>query len=117
MAVAIPDAFGERGLLFAGSYVVIQVGRHTFLTFVASDHGTIERERAGRILMWFSAAGVFWIAGGVATGSTRAALWLVALAIDYSGPLALYWVPWRPRLVEDTWQVGHIISPSGSSSS
>src|ERR671925_1162195 len=35
MAVAIPKAFGHRALLFAGSYVAIQVGRHTFLTFVA----------------------------------------------------------------------------------
>ena len=29
MAVAIPDAFGDAGLLFAGAYVAIQVGRHT----------------------------------------------------------------------------------------
>ena len=28
MAVAIPEAFGERALLFAGAYVAIQVGRH-----------------------------------------------------------------------------------------
>ena len=32
MAIAIPEAFGDRGLLFAGAYVAIQVGRHTFLT-------------------------------------------------------------------------------------
>ena len=50
MAVAIPEAFGDRALLFAGSYVAIQVGRHTFLTFAAAGRGTIERERAGRIL-------------------------------------------------------------------
>ena len=36
MAIAIPEAFGDRGLLFAGAYVAIQLGRHTFLTFVAS---------------------------------------------------------------------------------
>ena len=29
MAVAIPQAFGGRALLFAGSYVAIQVGPHT----------------------------------------------------------------------------------------
>src|SRR5439155_4965628 len=33
MAIAVPEAFGARALLFAGSYVAIQVGRHTFLTF------------------------------------------------------------------------------------
>jgi low temperature requirement protein LtrA len=105
MAVAIPEAFGEYGLLFAASYVAIQVGRHTFLTFVASERGTLEREAAGRILTWFVAAGVFWIAGGLADGSERTVLWLVALAIDYCAPLVLYWVPGRQRLTGATWQV------------
>ena len=36
MAVAIPGAFGDRALLFAGAYVAIQVGRHAFLTFVVA---------------------------------------------------------------------------------
>ena len=66
MAVAIPEAFGDRALLFAGSYVAIQVGRHLFLTFAAADAGTIERERALHILIWFTAAGVLWIAGALA---------------------------------------------------
>ena len=46
MAVAIPEAFGDRALLFAGSYVAIQVGRHPFLTFAGGGRGTIERSRA-----------------------------------------------------------------------
>src|SRR5262245_30148741 len=45
MAVAIPDAFGERAMLFAAAYVTIQVGRHLFLTFVSTSRGTIEYER------------------------------------------------------------------------
>ena len=105
LAVAIPDAFGDRGLLFAGSYVAIQVGRHAFLTFVASGRGTIERERAAHILIWFCAAGVLWIAGGLADGSTRVALWLAALAIDYSGPYATYWVPRVRRIAHTHWNV------------
>ena len=86
MAVAIPDAFGSQGLLFACSYVAIQVGRHTFLTFVSARPGTIERERAAHILVWFFAAGMFWIAGAFVEDEARAALWLVALAIDYLAP-------------------------------
>jgi low temperature requirement protein LtrA len=106
MAVAIPDAFGEHALLFAGSYVAIQVGRHAFLTFAAAQPGTIERERAGRILTWFVAAGVLWIAGALADGPARTALWLGALALDYGAPLVLFWVPGRPRLEGATWDVG-----------
>ncbi len=105
MAVAIPHAFGDHALLFAGSYVAIQVGRHLFLTFVAAEPGTIERERAGRILTWFVAAGVLWIAGALVDGPARIALWLVALALDYGAPLVLFWVPGRPRLAGSTWNV------------
>jgi low temperature requirement protein LtrA len=106
MSVAIPNAFSEHALLFAGSYVAIQVGRHAFLTFVAAEPGTIERERAGRILTWFVAAGVLWIAGALADGPARTALWLAALALDYGAPLVLFWVPGRPRLEGATWDVG-----------
>jgi low temperature requirement protein LtrA len=106
MSVAIPDAFGEHALLFAGSYAAIQVGRHSFLTFAAAEPRTIERERAGRILTWFVAAGVLWIAGAFADGPARTALWLAALALDYGAPLVLFWVPGRPRLEGATWDVG-----------
>ena len=105
MAVAIPQAFGSHGLLFAGAYVAIQVGRHTFLTFVAAEPGTIERERAARILTWFLVAGVLWIAGGLAEDEVRWAFWLAALAVDYAAPLVLYWVPGRRRLPSSTWEV------------
>jgi low temperature requirement protein LtrA len=106
MAIAIPDAFGDKALLFAACYVAIQVGRQFFLTFVAAERGSIERDRAGRILAWFVAAGVLWIAGALADGSSRTVLWLAALAVDYGAPLVTYWLPGRPRLPLDTWEVG-----------
>jgi low temperature requirement protein LtrA len=106
MAIAIPEAFGDKSLLFAASYVAIQIGRHSFLTFAAADRGTIERRRAGRILTWFVAAGALWIAGALAEGSTRTALWLGALALDYGAPLVTFWLPGRPRLRPEAWEVG-----------
>jgi len=105
MAVAIPDAFGERALLFAGAYVAIQVGRHAFLAFATADRGSLERSRAVRILTWFAVAGVFWIAGALVDGWLRPALWLLALAIDYAAPSVLYWLPGLPRLTHQTWEV------------
>ncbi len=105
LAVAIPEAFGDQGLLFAGSYVAIQVGRHTFLTFACADPGTIERERSGRILAWFVLAGVFWIAGGLVEGEARTILWLIALTIDYGAPRRLYWIPGREPLRHDSWDI------------
>src|SRR3954447_25224328 len=76
MAAAMPAAFTARAGLFVGSYLAIQIGRHSFLTFVAAGPGTLERERAGRILVWFCAAGVFYAAGAVAEGPARTALWV-----------------------------------------
>jgi low temperature requirement protein LtrA len=105
LAVSIPEAFGERGLLFAGAYVTMQVGRQSFLTFVASERGTNEARRSGRILIWFVAAGVLWLAGGVAEDGTRWALWLAALGLDYAAPLVRYRVPGLAPLGLDAWEV------------
>jgi low temperature requirement protein LtrA len=109
MAVAIPEAFGDRALLFAGTYVAIQVGRHTFLTFAAAAAGSPERARSGAILTWFVVAGVFWIAGGLADGELRTVLWLIGLAIDYVAPAVTYWLPGRRRVGPTAWdiEVGH----------
>src|SRR3954454_21710922 len=106
MAAAIPQAFGAEAGLFVASYLAIQIGRHTFLTFGAAGPGTIERARAEAILVWFLAAGLFWVAGAIADGALRTALWLVALAIDYAAPLLTFRIPGRPAVGEDAWQVG-----------
>jgi low temperature requirement A protein (LtrA) len=106
MSIAIPQAFEDRALLFAGSYVAIQVGRHAFLTFFASGPRTVERDRAGRILRWFVAAGVLWVGGALVEGPARVALWLAALAVDYGAPLVVYWVPGLRRLEGAVWNVG-----------
>lgn len=105
MAVAIPDAFGNRALLFVGAYLFIQIGRHLFLTFVAGGPGSLERARAGQILTWFAIAGVFWIAGALCEGGSRTLLWLIALACDYGAPLHTYWLPGIRRVTMQAWNV------------
>ena len=69
MAVAIPEAFGERALLFAGAYVAIQVGRARVPTFVVARPGSSERERGAHILdLVLLRGGVFWLAAALAGG-------------------------------------------------
>jgi low temperature requirement protein LtrA len=104
MAVAIPHAFGHDAVLFIVSYLAIQIGRHTFLTFAAADRGEPERTRAAAILVWFCFAAPFWLAGALTEGSTRTILWLVALAIDYGAPLATFRLPGR-ALTITAWEV------------
>src|SRR5918999_5066252 len=112
MSVAIPEAFGERGLMFAGAYVAIQVGRTAF-TFIAlrQSLGTSHplSRTFQRILTWFVGSGVVWIIGGLLEGEARYALWLLALAVDYSGPVVGYYIPGlgRSRTGEWTIEGGH----------
>ena len=106
MSIAIPYAWGDRALLFAGAYVAIQVGRAFFLTFVSGTRGSNERERAGHILAWFCFSGIFWLAGGLVDGGpARTVLWLVALLIDYSAPFFVYRVPGMKRIAASAWDV------------
>ena len=105
MAVAIPDAFGDRALLFAGGYVAIQVGRTAFLTFAAAPAGSLERTRASRILLWFVASGVLWLAGAVIGGTGQVMLWLIALALDYGAPLVTFRVPGLPKVDPSAWEL------------
>src|SRR5919112_2029008 len=87
MSVAMPEAFGERGLMFA----------------LGASHplsGGFQR-----ILAWFAASSVVWVAGSLFEGEARYALWLLALAIDYSGPVARYWTPGLGRSRTEEWTI------------
>src|ERR671916_2906364 len=112
MSVAIPEAFGERGLMFAGAYVAIQVGRTAF-TFIAlrKSLGTSHplSSTFQRILTWFVGSGVVWIIGGLLEGEARYAVWLLALAVDYSGPVVGYYIPGLGRSRPGEWTIegGH----------
>jgi len=105
MSISVPESFGNRALLFAGAYVAIQLLRHGFLAFVASRPGTLERERALHILIWFLIAGVFWIGGALIGGHTQLLLWVLAVAIDYVAPLVTYRVPGMKPVSSDAWRV------------
>ena len=93
MAVAIPDAFGSTGAALRLLVRRHPGGQACVPHLRVGEGGTIERERAADILIWFVAAGVFWIWGALVEGEARTALWLVALAIDYFAPIVLYRVP------------------------
>src|ERR671916_1440063 len=104
MSVAIPGAFGERGLMFALAYVAIQVGRTAFAVLaLGASHPLGGSFR--RMLCWFVTAGVLWVAGALLEGEARYALWLLALAVDYSGPVAGYWTPGLGRSRTEEWTI------------
>ncbi len=91
-AAALPQAFGERGLIFALFYVAIQVGRSvTVLRLLAPGHPL--KRNFHRILGWLCISAVFWIAGGLAEGNARLALWAVAVLCEYISPMFGFRLP------------------------
>ncbi|GIJ09392.1 low temperature requirement protein A [Micromonospora andamanensis] len=92
MSTAIPKAFGDRGLVFAGAYVAIHLGRGLILMPTVRVAPMIQR-RAARVFCWFAASAVPWILGAFFSEDVRMALWLLALGIDYLGLRLAYPVP------------------------
>lgn len=109
MAAALPNAFAGGALLFAGAYVAIQVGRTLFLAAIMSRAEGESGRNMARIAIWFMASGLFWIGGAVlADGAARIGWWLLALAIEYAGPAALFYVPFLGRSSVREWTIsGH----------
>src|SRR5260370_34821692 len=80
LAAVAPEAFGKRGLVFAGAYLAINLGRSMFIVLVLPRHKV--RRLYVRQLIWFGVSAVPWIAGAVAQDSARAVLWTLAVAMD-----------------------------------
>lgn len=93
LSTSIPKAFESRGLWFAIAYAAMQVGRTVFWLLSTSSVQTLARMNAVRIMVWLSVSAVFWIAGGLAQGYWRLALWAMALTIEYISPAVRFWIP------------------------
>ncbi|MFG2059565.1 low temperature requirement protein A [Micromonospora sp. NPDC048930] len=82
MAAALPEAFGDTGLIFAGTYVAIQIGRGLVLAVTFRGH---ELQRIGvRGLFWYGLSALPWIAGALVHGTWRGALWALAVVLDHT---------------------------------
>jgi low temperature requirement protein LtrA len=108
MSASLPDAFGDRGLLFAGAYAAMQVGRTVFVVAALREEPGLRRNFQ-RVLSWLLAAAVLWLAGGLAHGTARGALWLAALAVDFIAPMVGFFTPGLGRSRTTDWTIagGH----------
>jgi low temperature requirement protein LtrA len=104
MAIAIPEAFGDRALLFAIAYSALQIVRNAFAVF-GSPRDWPLRLALTRILVWSVAVGVLWVLGGALGGAALVVFWILALALDYAGPYAGYWNPVLGRSPTTEWEV------------
>jgi low temperature requirement protein LtrA len=108
MSVAIPEAFDEGGPMFALAYVTIQAGRTAFVVLALERSSSLGRNFQ-RILAWFAIPAVLWVAGGLLQGEARYVLWVIAVVLEYTGPVAGFWTPGLGRSTTADWTVegGH----------
>ena len=108
VAAALPLAFGANALLFAASYVALQVGRNAAaMTLLHPSHrlrGVFER-----LFLWSIVSAPLWLAGAVLDGDARLPLWGSALALDLVVPVIGYWIPGRGRAATSDYDIegGH----------
>ncbi|MBY3182497.1 hypothetical protein HFO24_12585 [Rhizobium laguerreae] len=105
LSASIPEAFGDKGLLFAGAYVAMQVGRSLFATYAMTRVDRANTLNFIRITTWLAVSGGFWIAGGLLEHEARLTAWAIALAIEYAGPAAGFAVPGLGRSTARDWDV------------
>ena len=98
MSVAIGDAFDGRAWLFVTGYLLLQVGRATFLIWAL--RGRAQGEHFVNNLVWEVLAGVFWVAGAIADSDARLVLWGLAVLVTYGGAFSQHWLPGRGRRVD-----------------
>jgi low temperature requirement protein LtrA len=108
MAAALPGAFGAHGVLFAISYVVLQVGRNAAAASLLGRDQPL-RDVFERLVGWSAASGVLWLAGAALPGDRRLLLWIPAVVLDLCAPVAGYWLPRRGRAVTTDYDIegGH----------
>ncbi|AMP04888.1 low temperature requirement protein A [Collimonas pratensis] len=109
MSAVLPDAFGERGMIFAVCYAVMQIGRTLFVVFhLGSSHALSKNFQ--RMLGWLCISGALWIAGGWSSAEYRLLFWIAAVACEYFSPMIGLWLPGMGRSKTQEWTIegGHM---------
>ncbi|HEY3713646.1 MAG TPA: low temperature requirement protein A [Jatrophihabitantaceae bacterium] len=101
MALAVPDAYGDRGVLFGCAYL----GARIVLAFMMFRNVPFT---INPIAVGLCASGPLILAGGFAHGNAREAIWAVAAVIDLSSPTIL-----RNRLRSMRFDPGHLAERFG----
>jgi low temperature requirement protein LtrA len=96
MALALPEAYGERGALFGAAY---WAARLVLFWMISGISGAWR----GPFGVGAVISGPLMLTGGLLDGPARPALWAVAAAIDLAGPTVL-----RAMLARVTYHPGHL---------
>jgi low temperature requirement protein LtrA len=85
VALAIPGAFGEAGLLFAVAYTAVRAAHILLFGFAANDVGV--RAAARGLMPSVFIAAALLVTASFLDGIAQGALWAAAIVIDFGGPV------------------------------
>jgi low temperature requirement protein LtrA len=83
-ALAVPDAFGDDGVIFGCAYAAVR-WLHIFI-FAEANDDVDTAEAVRRLARTAIPAPALLIAAGFLDGTAQELIWILALAIDFSGP-------------------------------
>jgi low temperature requirement protein LtrA len=86
VALAVPGAFGDDAVIFGAAYLLVRVLHLVLSALVARD----DPDRRGALLRFVPTSilgASLLLLAGFLEGDERIVLWVVALAIDYLGPV------------------------------
>ncbi len=106
MAIAVPGAFDDHALAFAGGYVALQLVRNAYIVAATRPESALQ-VAFRRIFAWSAWTSVIWIAGALLDREARTLVWVVALVADYAGPFAGHWTPGLGRTAATDWPRAH----------
>jgi low temperature requirement protein LtrA len=85
VALAVPEAFGAHATLFALGYLVMRMA-HLALYWVSSREDPAVHAAVARLFPTAVTGPLLLVTAAFFDGVPQAALWVLALAIDYGGP-------------------------------
>jgi len=94
VALAIPEAFGDLGLLLAIAYGGVRGGQIALFVIASRDDRGLRHSVVGLAISTAVGTGLL-VAASFADNELQGALWALALALDMGGPLLIDSSGWR----------------------
>ena len=103
MSAALPTAFGAGGLVVAGAYATMQIGRTIFA--VLALRGEALQRTFVRILVWYIVISCLWLLGAVWPVHGRELVWALAIGVDLFGAAVGFYTPGLGRSRTWDWTI------------
>ena len=105
LAIALPEAFGDQGLVFAAIYSGMQICRSAFTLYAFRHADRRSFLTFLRITIWMLLSSAFWLSGGLMEIEGRLLLWTLALLVEYASPALRYYVPFLGKSPDETLDI------------